>query len=49
MTVAKLIELLEKVKDKSVLVFTYQNNFEGKWFPMTSAAESEDEDGVYIA
>jgi hypothetical protein len=52
MTVARLIELLEKIEDKeNTLVFTYQNNFEGEWSPAISAAEPVDEEeiGVYIA
>ena len=52
MTVAKLIELLEKIEDKeNTIVFTYQNRFEGEWLPMTSVGQpaEEEETGAYIA
>ena len=45
MTVQQLIDRLNRVEDKEMLVFVYENNFEGQWVTPWSGCEEED-DGV---
>jgi len=55
MTVQQLIDKLSKVKDRTQLVFVYQNNFEGEWESVTCTnyeyqdEEEETKEGFYIS